>query len=116
MKRYHLATLLLLTLLAGAFVGANMRQVKEAPGIPLLGYRRTGGPILGPLAVPTVQGWPFTFRTTYHFIEDADPREIERWRIATNWQGAVWNIAIGLAGLALAGYVAERIIRRGRSH
>jgi len=89
MKRFHLSTLLLLILLAGAFVGANVVEQYEGQPPHLYVYR----------------GWPVRCQVTRVSI---------LMQHAFSWQRLSCNIVIGLAALALAGYVSEKIARRRR--
>ena len=111
MKRFHLSTLLLLTVLAGAFVGVNT--------IPRAVYPNSNdAPIL-------YYGWPLTFADNMVELSDED---YERLRMRFNgfppqmprtggygMRPLAANITIGLIALALAGYVSEKIARRKRA-
>jgi len=90
MKRFHLSTLLLLTVLAGAFVGANCWERRT----------RSNAAALNGTAE---RGWPLTFYKK-------DLRGFEDTKFNTFALGS--NSAIALASLALAGYVSEKIARR----
>jgi len=110
MMRFHLSTLVLWIVLAGAFVWANTPQSEEKVEIrinfrPVAGQRLYRGPVLGPDVTRVVQGWPFTYKTTFYY-DGQSPYHIMDWRVG----GA--NLAIGLASLALVGYLSERLIQR----
>jgi len=86
MKRFHLSTLLLLTVLAGAFIGANVCHREGILDRERLKYRYRGFPLEW-----STQGTPpFYLRL-------------------------VANGVAGLAGLALIGCMSEKIIRRRKN-
>jgi len=110
----HLSTLMLLTVLAGAFIGANVQTVistEEADG----GFSR---------CTFEGYGWPWQWRFKLLYVELR--HEDGRWRHApisaaanATVRGAhvqpvrgITNALVAIAALALVGYVSERVIRR----
>ena len=82
----HLSTMLLLTVLAGAFVWLNVRPYYEDE---------------------VSLGWPFTIYRPY--LWGIGP---EFDRSSYDWLAFAANMLVAVAGLALAGYVSEKIFRR----
>ena len=94
-KRFHLSTLLLLTVLAGAFIGAQLLPRRTAVSSTLPDERNSVA------VVPArTHGWPISYELDLGYRRDSAPGYI------------VVNICIGFAGLALVGYVSEKIARR----
>ncbi|HYG78488.1 MAG TPA: hypothetical protein VEK08_26040 [Planctomycetota bacterium] len=83
MRRFHLSTLLLLTVLAGAFIGANVSYREGTLERERLEYRYRGFPL---------EWWTQGTRPFYLRL--------------------VANGVAGVAGLALVGYVSEKIAWR----
>jgi len=100
MKRFHLSTLLLLTTLAGAFIGANIWKRDTHPVFVVVGVDATSNTPTFKSVPAKAQGWPFTYRLHY----DGTTTDM--------WGSLAANIAVGLAALALAGYVSEKFARR----
>jgi len=105
MKRFHLSTLLLLSVLAAAFLGSNA-QIREIS-------RVRGGWRNGDFVVYH-RGWPCTFHESIvaemRHVSGRTLSAIEEERM-DQW-GITVNLAVGLGTLALIGYVSENIIRR----
>jgi len=134
MKRFHLSTLLLLTVLAGAFVGANMWKrdhpltdidafiVGRVYEDPHFEYGDTSSRWA---TVGWVQGWPYPAVYSFKFRRQTwsggSPQDgswiagPEQTWSGTDRENLGTNIAIGLAALALAGYVSEKLARRKKS-
>ncbi|HYG76322.1 MAG TPA: hypothetical protein VEK08_15055 [Planctomycetota bacterium] len=94
MKRFHLSTLLLLTVLASAFVGANVVWQEER---------------LSVIKAICWRGWPWTYEIIWRVYPQM--ASVDDW---LDTSALTKNIASGLAALALAGYVSEKIARRKR--
>ena len=96
MKRFHLSTLLLLTVLGGAFIGANLQ--------------------------PRAVAYSFNNWNDVHFAARGFPFICARLvgdgsgKLSWSIEGTVAaNIAIAIAALALGGYVSEKIARRKKN-
>ncbi|HYF51693.1 MAG TPA: hypothetical protein VEJ63_19920 [Planctomycetota bacterium] len=100
--RLHLSTLLLLTILAGAFVGAQFWERE---------YSRNH---TGEWKIWRQRGLPFTYEQWYADVDSEfciGPRFLD-----TNRELSIAvNSVIGLAGLVLVGCVSEGIIRRRKT-
>jgi len=103
MKRFHLSALLLLTALAGAFLLTQLRE------------RRTTLELKEVSAVEVRKGAPFTYSRSVEYT----PRKLSALLDISDvpqdlfsYSAIVVNCLIGFAGLALAGCVSEKIIRR----
>ena len=102
MRRFHLSTLLLLTVLAGAFVGAQFWTRHNEYRFSINGGDWVDCNLLE-------QGFPFRCRFDSKIVDGDD------WYFEFDWVALALNCTVGLSGLALAGYVSEKIIRRKES-
>ncbi|MCK6470943.1 MAG: hypothetical protein L6R28_04275 [Planctomycetes bacterium] len=109
----HLSTCVVLMVVAGALVWANVEIRFEGETI---GLNPAGQPQKNParracgVAEKHDQGWPFNFRTSYK-AQGEHPYELH---IDAKWgSGAfVMDICIAIAVLVLAAFLCEYLIRR----
>jgi len=102
MKRFHLSTLLLLTVLAGAFLGANYVERVSDPWE----YKDTS------ILVRThEQGWPLSWKEAHVPVYERH-RDLVEWKETVTFEPVSINFVVGFAALALVGYVFEKIVRR----
>jgi len=107
MKRLHLSTLLLLTVLAGAFIGLNMLERTGTVQTRVYVESKRGGS--KEIEMPAiVKGWPIVYKASY------EPEPAVYLDRINNLAFAISSL-LALASLALAGYVSEKIIRRRKS-
>ncbi|HYF51344.1 MAG TPA: hypothetical protein VEJ63_18160 [Planctomycetota bacterium] len=94
--QFHLSTMVLLMMVAAIYTWLNLDLSELAEGKP---YAWTKS-----------RGFPFSFQT----LHSSNP-ESEYTGGAITWYPLGLNCIFGLSGLALIGYVSERIIRRKRA-